>query len=81
MTVIFQHVAIWILGPVTLAISAAAAQVQGAVVTQGGESLPATGSDSAVPIAQIGIALVVAGAAFALFARKRSATGASESVS
>lgn len=61
--------------------SAAAAQVQGAVVSQGGESLPATGSDSAVPIAQVGIALVVAGAVFALIARKRTSSGASETVS
>ena len=37
-----------------------------------GQPLPATGTGSTVPLAQIGIVLVVAGTAVALIARKRS---------
>lgn len=56
------------------------AEVLGVTVAAGQQALPATGSDSTVPVAQIGIVLVVIGTAVALIARKRSNARAAEPV-
>lgn len=61
------------------------AEVLGVAISAGGpqaasQSLPATGSDSTLPLAQIGIVLVVAGTAVALVARKRSTARAADPV-